>query len=850
MLSVTLKQLWRRKRRLTGVVVAIGLGVAFLAGALTLGDTLSANFTQLFSTATSGISVVVRSATAVDTGANAPRPPIPAALAATVRKVPGVAAAAPSITGAAELLGSDGRAIGGLGPPRSAGNWIANPALTPYRLAAGRAPRGLHEVVIDKGAATTGKLAIGSMTTVLTPAPVRVRVVGLATFGTAASFGGAPYTAFSLAGAQHYLTTTPGRVSAIDVSAAPGVSPAMLVSRLDRVLPPGVRAVSGAELTQQSLSDLNSEFLSALRIFLIIFAGIALLVAAFSIASTFGILVAQRTREAALLRTVGATRRQVRAGVLAEALTVGAAGSGLGLLGGLGIAELLKGLFDSFGFALPASGLVVSPSSVIVSLAAGIVVTVGVSVIPAVRASRVAPLEALRESAAESEIRPWRRAVTGLVLVAAGLAAVLAGLAGSGNGVLAAVGLGAVVITSGFVTLGPVVARPVIAALGRPVAAWRGVTGTLAGRSARRNPRRTAAAATALAIGVAVVTLFTVYAASLRAADVNGVSSAFTGDIAISPGGFGGGSGGGLSPSLAAAVAKVPGVRAVSGLATGQAVVDGSPAEVTAVVPATVGQVLDLHPVAGSVGRLGPGQIAVSQIEASDHGWHVGSRVSLVLPDGTRASVTVAAVYTSRNLVGDTVLPLSLWAPHALQLTASEIFVKLAPGTGVATAQAAITRIAASYGRPTVADHAAFVASAGKAVSTFLNLVYVLLVLAIVIAVSGIANTLSLTVYERTREIGLLRAVGETRAQTRSMVRLESVLVSVFGTAGGLCLGTFLGWALAQAGARAEGLAQFTVPGSQLVIILILGVAAGVVAASRPARRAARLPVLTAIAAE
>jgi putative ABC transport system permease protein len=865
MLSVTLKQVrgwarsagagtkpWRRKRRLTGVIVAIGLGVAFLAGALTLGDTLNANFTQLFSTATSGISVVVRSATAVDTGADAARPPIPAALAATVRRVPGVAAAAPSITGAAELLGSGGKAIGGLGPPRSAGNWISNPALTPYRLAAGRAPQGLHEVVIDKGAAATGKLAIGSVTTVLTPAPVRVRVVGLATFGTAASFGGAPYTAFSLAGAQRYLTTKPGRVSAIEVSAAPGVSPATLVSRLNRVLPRGVRAISGAELTQQSLSDVSSEFLSALRIFLVIFAGIALLVAAFSIASTFGILVAQRTREAALLRTVGATRRQVRTGVLAEALTVGAAGSGLGLLGGLGIAELLKGLFDSFGFALPASGLVVSPASVIVSLVAGIAVTVGVSVIPAVRASRAAPLEALHESAAEAEIRPWRRAVTGLVLVAAGLAAVLAGLTGSGNGVLTAVGLGAVVITAGFVALGPVVARPVIGALGRPVAAWRGVTGTLAERSARRNPRRTAAAATALAIGVAVVTLFTVYAASLRAADINGVSGAFTGDIAISPGGFGGGGsgGGGLSPALAKAVAKVPGVRTVSGLATGQAVVDGTPAGVTAVVPATVGQVLDLHPVAGSVGRLGPRRIAVSQVQASDHGWQVGSRVSLVLPDGTRASVTVAAVYTSRNLVGDTVLPLSLWAPHALQLTASEIFVKLAPGTSVATAQAAITRIAAGYGRPTVADHAAFVASAGKPVSTFLNLVYVLLVLAIVIAVFGIANTLSLTVYERTREIGLLRAVGETRAQTRSMVRLESVLVSVFGTVGGLCLGTFLGWALAEAGAAAEGLAQFTVPGSQLVIILILGVAAGVVAASRPARRATRLPVLAAIATE
>ena len=441
--------------------------------------------------------------------------------------------------------------------------------------------------------------------------------------------------------------------------------------------------------------------------------------------------------------------------------------------------------------------------------------------------------------------------MAGLVLLAAGLTTVLAGLRGSGNGVLTIVGLGAVLTAGGFVVLGPVAVRPVTGALGRPLAAWRGVTGTLASRSAQRNPRRSAAAATALAVGVAVVTLFTVYAASLRAADINGVSDSFTGDIAISASGFGGGgSGGGISPVLARSVSKLPGVRTVSGLVQGQAVVGGRSADVTAVVPATIGAVLHLHPVTGSISGLTRDQIAVSQVEANDRGWHLGSRTGLGLPDGTKASVTVGAIYTSRNLAGDTVLPISLWAPHTLQLTASEIFVKLAPGANAAAAQAAITRDAAGYGKPTVAGHAAFVASAGKPVSTFLGLVYVLLVLAIVIAVFGIANTLSLAVYERTREIGLLRAVGETRAQIRSMVRLESVLVSVFGTVGGLALGTFLGWALAQAGAKAEGLATFALPGGQLAVIVILGAVAGIVAAIRPARRAARLPLLAAIATE
>ena len=267
-------------------------------------------------------------------------------------------------------------------------------------------------------------------------------------------------------------------------------------------------------------------------------------------------------------------------------------------------------------------------------------------------------------------------------------------------------------------------------------------------------------------------------------------------------------------------------------------------------ISATIGQVLDLHPVAGSLGRLTPGQIAVSQVEAGDRGWQLGSRTSLVLPDGTRAQATVGAIYTSRNLAGDTVLPVKLWAPHALQLTASVLFVKLAPGASEPAVQAAITRAVAGYGRPSVAGHAAFVAAAGKPVNTFLGLVYVLLVLAIVIAVSGIANTLSLSVHERTPEIGLLRAVGQTRAQARSMIRLESVLVSAFGALGGAGLGAFLGWALAQAGAKAAGLAVFTVPATQLVLIVALGCAAGIVAAIRPARRAARLPVLAAVSAE
>jgi len=851
MLAIEFRELWARKRRLAGILISVGLGVAFLAGSLTFGDTLSANFNQLFAVATAGTSAVVRSASGVDRGVTGARASIPAALVRTVRSVPGVADAQPSISGSAVLLGADGKAVGGLGPPRSGGSWISDPALTPYRLAAGRPPRGLHEVIINQGAATSGKLRIGSVTTVLTPGPVRVRVVGLATFGRAAGFGGATYTAFSYQGAVRYLTRGGGRVSTIQVSAAPGVSPAVLVSRLNRVLPRGAQAISGAQLTSANLSDLNSEFLTALRVILVVFAGIALLVAAFSIASTFGILVAQRTREAALLRALGATRGQVFRSVLAEAAAVGVAGSVLGLAAGLGIAAGLKGLFDAAGFALPAGGLTVTGTSIATALLTGILVTMLVSLVPAARAARVPPLEALRESAAEPARVPRRRVVAGVVLLVAGLALVLAGLQATGSRVLSITGLGGLAVIIGMTALGPVAARPVTSLLGRPVTAWRGVAGTLAVRSATRNPRRTAAAATALMIGVAVVTLFTVYAAGLRAAAVSGVSDSFTGDIAITAGGFSGGPvSSGLSPTLAAAVARIPGVATVSGLAGGSAQVAGQSTDVTAVATGTIGRVLNLHATDGSVGALGRRQIAVSQIQATDHGWRLGSPVRLVLPDGTAVTATVGAVYTSRNLVGDYVLPLSLWAPHTAQPSASAIYVKLAPGASEPAVAAAITRATASYGRPTVASHSSYVAGAGKGVSTFLGIVYALLVLAIVIAVFGIANTLSLSVYERTREIGLLRAVGQTRPQLRSMVRLESVLVSAFGTVGGLVLGGFLGWALTTAGERSSGVTAVSFPPGQLIVIAVLGGLAGMLAAIRPARRAARLPLLAAIAAE
>lgn len=846
MFSIVMKGLWARKRRLSGAVVAVVLGVAFLAGALALGDTLSSNFDSLFTNANAGTDALVRSTTSVGNNVLAKRPTIPSQLAGVVARVPGVAAAAPEINGYGALVDKHGKEIGGNGPPRIASSWIADRSLNPYQLVEGRAPQADDEVVINRGAAQAGNLHIGDVTTVETPAPVRVRVVGIATFAGSDGFGTATFTAFTLHGAALHLGVPPGGVSDIRVRAVDGISQAELVARVQRVLPRGITAETGTMITQQNIDDLSGAFLTALRTLLVVFAGIALLVATFSIANTFSILVAQRTREEALLRTIGASRAQVLRSVVAETFVVGLFASCLGLVGGFGVAGLLKGLFDAAGFALPAGGLVITPTTVIVALAVGIVATVGAGLVPAIRAARVSPLQALRTSAAEPARRSRVRLIIGAAAVVGGVLEVTEAVRGSGNAVLGRVGIGALATAIGVVMLGPIVARPVTGVLARPFTRRRGVAGALARDNVMRNPRRSAAAASALLIGVAVVTLFTVFAASVKTSVTNDVDRAFVGDVAVRVGSFGGG----LAPQLADELAPLPQVHTATGLATGQARVNGTVHDITAVDATKIDAVLDLHETAGAVDAVSGDRIAVSQHEADAKHWHVGTQVQLTLPDGTTTPVSVAAWYTSRTLVGDFVLPDALWSAHAQQVTDSVVLVKLAPGVGTDSGKGAVAAVAAKYGRPTVEGHDAFVNSSAQAINFVLGIVYVLLALAVVIALFGIANTLSLSIYERTREIGLLRAVGETRRQLRRTIRIESLVVSLFGTFGGIALGTFVGWGVAEAARKAQDIATFTVPATQLVVIVIVAAVAGVVAAIRPARRAARLDILRAISQE
>ncbi|MFC9759454.1 ABC transporter permease [Streptomyces sp. NPDC056921] len=845
---LSISSLRAHKRRFAGTFVAVLLGVAFLTGTLVMGDTLRASFDTMFADANAGTDAVVRGADVVTVAGEArgTRQPVSTALMKRIERTPGVAAVAPDIQGAGQLIGADGKPIGGQGPPTLAGNWIDDPELNPYRLAAGRAPAAPGEVVVNRGTADRGGLRIGDTTVLRTPDPVHVRIVGLATFGGEDGMGQVTYTAMTRADAEKYLTPKPGEASAILVRAGPGTSQQELVDALRPVLPRSVEAVTGQAAAAENRDAISGAFLGLFTTLLLVFSGIVLLVATFSIHNTFAIVVAQRTRENALLRALGAARRQVVTATLVEATAVAVTASAAGLAGGIGIAAGLRALFPAVGFPFPGGALVIGAVSLLLPLAVGILVCVGSALLPAVRAGRTAPLAALRESAVDDSGASRTRALTGLVLLVAAVGAILTGTLATSSVQLSAAG--AVAALAAFVVLGPVAATYAVRVLGAPLGRLRGVTGGLARRNALRSPRRTASTATALMIGVAVVSLFTVFGASLKATMNQTVDRSFAGDVAISAPAFGAG-GSGLSPGLAPAVDRLPQVATAVGLGKGVAEVDGAGRALTVTDPAALGRVFDLGRVDGSLTGLGTDGIAVSGTEAAKRDLRPGSSVRLGFTDGTRHDFTVRAVYDHSELAGDYVITRQAWAPHRAQDSDSLIAVSFAPGVSTADGKAAVAKTAAAYGNPDVQTRGEYARSSAGAIDMMLTLVYALLALAVLIALLGIANTLTLALHERTRELGLLRAVGQTRSQLRSMVRWESVLVAAFGTAGGLLLGGFLGWVLVEASAGDTAVA-FDLPPLRLLVVALVGIAAGALAGLRPAHRAARLNVLRAIAAQ
>ncbi|MFD9867302.1 ABC transporter permease [Streptomyces niveus] len=847
---ISVSSLRARKRRFAGTFTAVLLGVSFLTGTLVMGDTLRGSFDTMFGDAAGGTDAVVRGADVVTVPGDAlgTREPVDTALIETIERTPGVAAAAPRIEGAGQLLGSDGEPVGGQGPPTVAGNWIDDAQLNPYRLAEGRLPERSGEVVLNRGAAKAGKLAIGDTTVLRTPDPVQVTVVGLATFGGEDGMAQVTYTGMTRADAQKYLMPEPGEATSIQVRAGPGTGQEELVDSLGAVLPSGVEAITGQRSADENQEMISGQFLGLFTTLLIVFSGIVLLVAMFSIHNTFAIVVAQRARENALLRAIGASRRQVVGTTLAEAGVVALVASGAGLLGGVGVAAGLRALFPVIGFPFPEGPLVISALSMLLPLAVGVAVCLGSALLPAVRAGRTAPLAALRQTAVDDSGASRTRAAVGTAVGLAGTGTILFGLFAAPSLVLAAVG--AVLALAAFVVLGPVAATHAVRLLGGPLERLRGVSGALAKRNALRSPTRTAATATALMIGVAVVSLFTIFGASLKATMDRTVSLSFAGDLAVSAPAFGGG-GSRLSPGLTPALAELPEVGSAVGLGRGVAKVDGDGRQLTVTDPAALAKGFDLGSVDGSFDGFGTKDIAVSRAQAEERNLRTGGTTRLTFADGGVETFTVKAVYERSELAGDYVVTRAAWAPHRTQDADTLVSVTFKDGVPAAEATAAVERTAAEFGRPDVQTRDEYARTSAGAVDMMLTLIYALLALAVVVALLGIANTLTLAVHERTRELGLLRAVGQTRAQLRAMVRWESVLVAAFGTAGGLALGGLLGRVAVKASEGAGDTAfAFAVPPAQLAIVGAVGLTAGVIAGWRPARRAARLDVLRAVATE
>ncbi|MGW0736594.1 ABC transporter permease [Streptomyces sp. NPDC002851] len=848
-LRLAWKSLRLHKRRFVGTVLAVFLGTSFLAGTLILGDTLRGSFDSLFATSNTGTDAVVRSADVITAGnAAAAREPVPTSLVEKIRGVDGVAAAAPSVQGQGQLLDADGKPVGkSMGPPPLAGNWITDAQLNPYDLADGRAPERAGEVVVNRGAATAGGLKVGDKAMLRTPDPLHVKVVGIATFGGADGMGQQVFTAMTLDEAQRHLMPKPGQAASISVRAEDGVSQQELTDRIAPVLPKGAEALTGTEATEESQEMISGRFLDLFTTLLTVFAGIALLVATFSIHNTFAIVVSQRTRDNALLRALGASRQQVLGSTLIEATVVSLAASVAGVAGGLGMAKGLYALFTAVGMGLPPGGLVVSWLSLLLPVAVGVAVSVGSALLPALHAGRTAPLAVLRETATDPSGASRARTVLGA----------LAAVVGVGLAVYGALspdvwlgGTGAVLLLVSFIVLGPVASALAVRVMGAPLSRLRGITGGLARRNARRNPKRTAATATALMIGVTVVTLFTVFASSLQATMDETVSRSFAGDVAVSTSSAGAaqrGAGGGVSPQLAPKLAALDEVDTAVGLGKGVAKVDGAGRQLTVTDPEQAAAVLELGAVDGSFAGLGRDELAVSRTEADKRDMKVGSVLRLTFTDGKHEDFTVGAVYGETELAGDYVLTREAWAPHRGQDADSLVAVVFRDGIDPATAgKTAVEDAAAPYGSLQVNTREEYADSAAEGMSMMLTLVYAMLALAVLIALFGITNTLTLAIHERTRELGLLRAVGALRAQLRSLVRWESVLVAAFGAMGGLLLGGVLGWVLVRA-SDAEGTSVFAVPWLRVGLILAVGVLAGVLAGLRPARQAARLNVLRAL---
>ncbi|AZS72810.1 ABC transporter [Streptomyces lydicus] len=844
MFRTALRNVLAHKARLLMTVLAVMLGVAFVSGTLVFTATLSDAYRASSQKGYADVDVSIQPKSP-DSGSGAPGadPRLDHKLLDKVAQVPGAASLTGTVTGFTAIADRKGKPIGD-GLSTLGGNYFPGKdgKDTRYPLRDGTAPKGAHEFALDARTADKAGYWIGDTVRISVDGPVREqKLTGIFTTDDGAVTAGGSLALFDTPTAQK-LFAAPGTFSGIEVKAAPGTSQTALKTEIDAILPTGsAEAITGKQLADAQ-AEMTTQRMKVIETGMLAFAGIALFVGVFLIANTFTMLVAQRTKELALMRAVGASRRQVTRSVLIEAFVVGAVAAATGLAAGIGIGAGLRALMSTFGETVPDGPLVISPSTVLVSLVVGIVVTVLAAWLPGRRAAKIPPVAAMNSVHATATTKSLVvRNTIGALFAGAGAAGVLVAT-GTKDGE-AMLGGGALLLLIGVFVLTPLLSRPLIA-LASPVLRLFGTPGTLARQNAVRNPRRTATTASALMVGLTLITGLTVIASGVQKGQENQISGALKADYVVSmathtP----------LSPGVAKKLGSLDEVTASSPMRISRARIGTETEPLTGVNGKDFGKLTQLDFTKGSLGKLHGDRAVVSEYVAKEKGWQPGSRIPVTFEDGTKGALTVSGVYQSNDMIHGIILDNATLAPHQKQTADEQVLLKTRDGATEATKDSLVTALGKNPAI-TVADKQDVSDSASERLTLMLNMLYGLLAMAVIVAVLGVINTLAMSVSERAPEIGMLRAIGLERRGIKRMVRLESLVISLFGGVLGIGLGVFFGWAAGRLITVDFKNYELVLPWGRMGLFFALAALVGVLAALWPARRAARLNILAAIKAE
>ncbi|MFF3783447.1 ABC transporter permease [Streptomyces sp. NPDC001933] len=842
MFRTALRNVLAHKARLLMTVLAVMLGVAFVSGTLVFTDTLGNALRNQSAKSYDDVAV------AVTTYADQRDEKTTGITAATLKKIQGldgVSTATGRVSGFAGVADPDGRLIGN-GWSNTGGNYFPgkNGKDSAYTFVDGTGPVAADRIALDKETAKKGEYKVGDRVRVATNGPVKEYVLsGVFTTEDGAVNAGGSLVLFDTEVAQK-LYLRPGVFQDANVSAVSGASAEKLLAEVKPLLPKDAEAKTGQALADQQAKDIE-DGLSGLNGMLLAFAGIALFVGVFLIANTFTMLVAQRTKELALMRAVGASRRQVKRSVLIEAAVVGVIASVIGFAIGLGLAIGLRSAMGLFGGKIPAGPLIVSPTAVIAAFAVGVLITVLAAWLPARRAAKIPPVAAMSSVHATATVKSLVvRNSIGAVLTLLGGAGIVAGASRSGSSGRTIIAAGAFLTLIGVIVLIPLLSRPVIALVRPLLKRLFGVSGKLAAQNAVRNPRRTGATASALAIGLTLVTGISVLGVTLGQAVDRMTTDNIKADYMVTMA-----SGGPLDESALTALQKADGVSAISPQQATSLEVKGEYHSASAVTPGDVQQLFTLPTVSGSLDALGKGEIAVDKKTAESNGWKTGDTLPVKFDDDKKGELKVGAVFEGNEMLSPVLVPKNVADAHGGMSYIREIWLKTDGGATDANEQALVKALGDNPGM-SIMDRQDIRDMFGGSVNLAMNIMYGLLAMALIIAVLGVVNTLAMSVFERQQEIGMLRAIGLDRRRVKRMIRLEAVVISLFGAVVGVVLGMFLGWAIGQTLSSEIPQYALVIPWDRIAVFLVLAGIVGVLAALWPARSAAKLNMLTAIKTE